>query len=225
VRRIGRPRAPPFPWVVAPISGVEIGRILLHAGHLVTLIPVLSQATATRPACSETPGRHERNAQVDVGAPGHGHRRQHHRRDALGVPLGVGQGQRHAPGVAPHQPPFDAEMRAQALEVADQVRRRVGRHGREGLRAGDAATGAPLVEQDDAVAVGVEVPAVAGRAARAGAAVQDDGRLALRVAADLPVEAVAVPDVQQALRVRLERRVKRQVSQSPCPRANAATRS
>ena len=70
-----------------------------------------------------------------------------------------------------------------------------------------AAPAAPLVEQDDAVARRVEVAAEAGGAAGPGPAVHDERGLAVGVAAGLPVDAVAVADVEHALRVRLDLRI------------------
>ena len=73
------------------------------------------------------------------------------------------------------------------------------------LACGVRASAAALVEQHDAVALGVEESPVPGRGARARSAVQEHDRLALGVAALLPVDAVAVADDEHAGLVRLDR--------------------
>src|SRR5262249_12372713 len=55
------------------------------------------------------------------------------------------------------------------------------------------------------VDLGIERPAAAAASPAPGAAMHAQGGLALRVAAGLPVDLVAVADLQQALRVRLDR--------------------
>jgi hypothetical protein len=59
-----------------------------------------------------------------------------------------------------------------------------------------AAAAAALVEEDDAITCGIEEPARARVAAGARAAMQEDRRLARRIAAFLPVDLVAVADGQ-----------------------------
>jgi hypothetical protein len=75
-----------------------------------------------------------------------------------------------------------------------------------------AATAAALIEQDGAVALRVEHLPHLRDATLAGAAVHHHGGLAGRVSAGLPVDSVAVTDVQHAMVVRLEWRV--QISHS-----------
>jgi MFS family permease len=60
-----------------------------------------------------------------------------------------------------------------------------------------------LVEQHEPVALRVEYPPLAGPAARARAAVQDDGGLAVRAAAGLRVDLVSVTDLEHPLRIRV----------------------
>ena len=117
--------------------------------------------------------------------------------------LGVGERERRAPGAAEHQPALDAEVLAQLLDVGDQVPGRVVLE----ARVRPAAAAAALVEQDDAIARGIEEPARARVAAGAGAAVQEDRRLAVGIAAFLPVDLVAVADDQMPLAARLDGRI------------------
>jgi len=64
-----------------------------------------------------------------------------------------------------------------------------------------------LVEEHDAEGVGIEEPARPRQPARPWAAVEDHGWLAVWIAARLPVDEVAVADVQHAALVRLDLRV------------------
>src|SRR6185312_6368275 len=97
------------------------------------------------------------------------------------------------------------EMRSQALDVAEDA---VGGVGREvdARVAGvwQAAAGVALVEEHDAEARRVEQPPHARRAAGAGTAVQHERRLTLGIAAGLPIDAVALADLEQARRVGLD---------------------
>ncbi|CAM5672647.1 hypothetical protein SBADM41S_08610 [Streptomyces badius] len=152
---------------------------------------------------------------VDLAAAGRRHRLDHHLRDPLRVLLGVRQDQGRAPRAPVQQPRVDVQVLPQAFHVGDQVGRRVVPHVRRRIaRVRCGAAAAPLVEEDHPVAVRVEVPAGAGRAAGPGAAVDHEGRLAVRVAAHLPVHVVAVPDIQHPALVRLDRRIPRVI---PCP--------
>ena len=117
---------------------------------------------------------------------------QHQLGHPLRMLLRVRQRQRAAPAPAEHQPALDVQVLAQLLHVGDEVPRRVGLERR--VRA--AAARAALIEHDDAIAGGVEEAAVIARAAAAGAAVQEHGRLAARVAAQLPIDAMAVADIE-----------------------------
>jgi hypothetical protein len=72
---------------------------------------------------------------------------------------------------------------------------------------GGGAAAAALVEQQDVPAFGVELPAVIRAAAGAGPAVEKDRRLAVRISALFPVQAVAVADVEMAGPIGLDRRI------------------
>jgi hypothetical protein len=96
-------------------------------------------------------------------------------------------------------------MPAQALEVGDEVRRRV--VAELGRRRGPA--GAALIEQDDAPEPGVEKAAVVRQAAAARTAVQEHDRNAPRIAAGLPVQLVPAVDGEPAVGVRLDFRKQR----------------
>jgi hypothetical protein len=64
-----------------------------------------------------------------------------------------------------------------------------------------------LVEENDPVGAGIEVPAHARGASGALAAVQDDRGFAVGIASDLPVNEVSVTDVEQPAVERLDLRV------------------
>jgi hypothetical protein len=72
---------------------------------------------------------------------------------------------------------------------------------------GCAAPAAALVVQHDSVMLRIEVAAAARSRTRARPAVDDQHRLAVGIAARFPIDAVAVADVEQALVVRLDRRI------------------
>ena len=84
----------------------------------------------------------------------------------------------------------DAEGLADLLDIADQMRGRVGLEA--ALRR--ASAGAALVEEDDAKACRVEQAAVGRLAAAAGPAVQEKRRPARGVADLLDIEAMALAD-------------------------------
>lgn len=100
-----------------------------------------------------------------------------------------------SPGTAKDDPLVDTEVLAQTLNISDQgpggvVLERCGR-GR--------LAGAALVEQDDAVDLGVKVAAVVVTDTTTGPTVEIDHRLALGVAGLLVVEGVDVGDLEEAL--------------------------
>ena len=104
--------------------------------------------------------------------------------DAIGMSLGIGQGQGGAPGPAEHLPALNAEVLADFLDVGDEVPGGVGFE----RRVGRALAAAALVEVHDAVLFGVEEAALFGIGTAAGTAVQKDHRLAGGVAAFLEVD-------------------------------------
>ena len=122
--------------------------------------------------------------------------------DAIGMRLGIGERQRRAPGAAEHQPFVEAAHLAQPLDVGDQMPGGVGVERGVGRRLSAAA----LVEQDDVVELRVEQPPVLWRDAAAGAAMQEHRRLGALGAGALPIDLVAVADIEHAGRVRLRSR-------------------
>ena len=62
----------------------------------------------------------------DLGPRAEKNRAQHHSRDALGKLFRIGQSQRRSPRAANDQPALDAKMLADALDIGDEVRGRVG---------------------------------------------------------------------------------------------------
>jgi hypothetical protein len=83
-----------------------------------------------------------------------------------------------------------------------------GHVGRGVARVRPAAAAVALVEQDDPVPLRVESRARAGREPAAGAAVHAEDGQAIRVAAGLPVDEVAVTGVEHPGLVRLDRGVR-----------------
>src|SRR5262249_33928914 len=113
-----------------------------------------------------------------------------------------------APGAAENHPPVDAEGSPQELNVAEEVLGRITREVRGRIACvRRAPAAAALVEKDDPVGGGIERPADPGRAAGAGPAVQHDDGFSLRIPADLPVDPIALADVERSALVRFDLRV------------------
>src|ERR1700710_2826485 len=96
-------------------------------------------------------------------------------------------------------------MRAKDFSVGHEVPGRIDLHVNvipAGMRRAASATS--LVEEDDPVAVRVEQSAMPGRAASAWAAMEEHGGLAVGIATHLPIQRVAVADIEHALVVRLD---------------------
>src|SRR5205823_2537515 len=88
-----------------------------------------------------------------------------------------------APRSAEHEPALDSEVRAQALEVGDEMLRRVVAKLAQRRRLARTA----LIVEHDAIARRIEVAAMVRRDAAAGATVKEYCRNPARVAALLPV--------------------------------------
>jgi hypothetical protein len=113
----------------------------------------------------------------------------------------AGQPEGRAPGPIEDEPPVHAHEVAQALDVFDQV------GGCVRIARVRPAAAAALIEEHNAVGVEIEVSAPSRGAARARAAVQDDVRLPVRVAAHLPIDELFVPSLQHAVVMRLDLRI------------------
>ena len=122
----------------------------------------------------------------------------------------VRKGECATPGATEDLPPLDVAMLAKSLDVSDQVpggvRTEIG-FGFTGVRPALAATA--LIEQYDAIACRVEQPPDRGLEPSARPAVQEDNRLAGRIATLFPVNLLTVADIQHAGGVRLDRWIKR----------------
>ena len=132
------------------------------------------------PAQQEDPAQHERRAPIRVG-------------------LGVGQRKGAAPAPAENDPPVDAEVLAELLDVRHEIPGGV----LPELREGRALTAAALVVQHDAPFLRIKGTVVERFDAAARAAVQEDERLAARVAALLEVDRVQLRDLQISRAVRI----------------------
>ena len=141
---------------------------------------------------------------------------QHERLAAIRVRFGVGQRQGAAPAAAEHDPPIDAEVLAQLLDVRDEIPGRV----LPELREGRALAAAALVVQHDAPLLRIEVAVVDRVDAAARPAVQEDERLAARVAALLEVDRVQLRDLRDPRAVRL--RLGKEIAQAFRRRFHAA---
>src|SRR2546426_5497950 len=145
---------------------------------------------------------------VDLSISGGDDADQGHLRPPVGKTLPIRQGERRTPRAAEDQPAVDREVFAEPLDISNQVVSRVGRKiHRIVARVRNTSAASTLVEQHDPVRGRIEKSAHARRASRARAAVEEQCRLPLGVATNLPIDEVAVADVEHALVERLDRRV------------------
>ena len=121
-------------------------------------------------------------------------RAQHEPQHAVGVCLRVGERERRAPRAADEEPTLDAEMLADALEVGDEMRRRVGLEREVRM----AAAASALIEQHRPEAIGIEQRAVEMLRAAARSPVQEQRRDAVGAADLLDVDPMAIADVEHA---------------------------
>src|ERR1700722_12033005 len=119
--------------------------------------------------------------------------------------LRIRERQRRAPGAAKYHPALEPQMRAQRLQIAYQVPGAV--LVQFGMRTTGAA--ATLVEQHDAIALGIEEATHRGVGRAAGAAVQEHDRFSFRIAALLVIQFVQPGDAQVRLVERTYRRIER----------------
>src|SRR5438477_5466643 len=99
-------------------------------------------------------------------------------------------------------------MLSQLFHVGDQMRGGIAFKARiERAGVWPAPPAVALVKEHEAVDTGIKQPAVQGDTSRTRAAVQDDGWLAMWIATSLPVDALAVIHLQEALLVRFDLRI------------------
>lgn len=134
---------------------------------------------------------------------GGGQESQHHRVDALRMDLGVSQSEGGSPRQPQDGPAFDTLYPAQRLDVADEVMGGIrGKIDIKLVGERQAVPGLALVEQNDPVCLRVKEAPLARSAARSRSTVEEERRLAIGVAAALPVHPVSVTDFQHATVVR-----------------------
>ena len=176
------------------LGAVAAGQALVIGGHQVAALSLRDRRQESLPQFGEHPGCAVLVVPQQLLAPQGEDAAHHQLGHAHRMGLGIGERKGAAPGAAEHQPLLDAHQGAQALDVGDQVPGGVVVEA--GMRTRAAA--AALVEQQHAILVWIEQPAMLGRAAGARAAMQEDRRLALGVAADFPIDLVAIAGVEMA---------------------------
>ena len=177
-----------------PIGGRVLDVLLVHLPRL-RILPVRASV---------------REEVVDLVRPEEEDPAQQEGAASLRVRLRVRQRERRPPRSAQHQSPsIYPEVRAQLLDVADELRGRVLHEGAIEVVGGvrRRLAGTALVEYDDAVELGVEETPAAGGASGAGTAVEEHRRHAVRVSRDVVVERVTVADVEMTRRVMLDLRI------------------
>src|SRR5688572_17364593 len=184
-----------------PVNGlIGIEEQLVIGGDGVTNKGATAQRSEERFIAfrKELPGRTV-VVEVELAATEGENSSQHKLCDTVSVLFGVCQGQRAAPGSAEDLPPLDAAMLTQPLDVGNQVPRGVGTEigaRLAGMRPALATTA--LIKKDDAVSGRVEQPTDFWIQRSAGPTVQEDRRLACRITALLPIDLLAVADVQHS---------------------------
>ena len=136
---------------------------------------------------------------LELPAPKQKDAAEHELGHAIGMLLGVGEPERAAPRAAEDEPALDAEVHAKRFDVRDQMPGRV--VGERRVRLALAATA--LIEEHDAIALGVEEATLPGTRPAARSTVQEDGGLTVGVARLLEVERVLRRDLQESRPVRL----------------------
>src|SRR5262245_29195280 len=119
--------------------------------------------------------------------------------------FGVRQGERASPRSSEDEPALDTKVLAQPLHVVDQIPGRVFAQ----LRVGTAFPTAALIEQNDAVMVGIEKTPVFGQSPAPRSAVNEHRGTPLRVAAFFEVNLVKLRNAQHSGAVGLQGWVKR----------------
>ena len=94
---------------------------------------------------------------VNVGRPGQEYAAQDETEQRVGMGLRISQRQRRTPGAAEYHPAVDFEKRPDFFQIFDQVPGRIFLE--TGVGSGFAA--AALIEQDDAISLGIEKTPVA----------------------------------------------------------------
>src|ERR1019366_210831 len=100
------------------------------------------------------------------------------------------------------QPSLDLQVAAESLDVVNQVIGRVRRQIHGGITGvWGTSPGPALVEEHHAIRRRIEEATHSWRASRARTPVQHKDRLATRVPARLPVEGIALPDIEHSGRI------------------------
>src|SRR5690606_13999853 len=140
---------------------------------------------------------------LELPAPEQEDAAQHELAHAPGVLLGVGERERATPRAAEHLPALDPELLPERLDVRDEVPGRVV----DERGVGTALAAAALVEQNDAVARGVEEAALPRARAAARSTVEEHDGLSIRVPGLFEIDRVLGRDVEVPRPVRLDLRI------------------
>jgi hypothetical protein len=181
------------------VGGAEMAVSLTIRNALLKALPLLGKEPA-----------HSPSGPVDLALCAAGDREEDQLADRPRMKLSVGEPEHRTPRSPEHEPAIDPKVRPQGLDVCDQVPRRVPIQGvQRARRVRRATTTAPLIEQHDTVDSRVEQLSPGRVRAGAWTAVQYDRRLSLGVPAELPIDAVSLPDLQPPARIWRRLRVRR----------------
>jgi len=142
----------------------------------------------------------------------HEHTAKDDPKTSLRITLGVNERECCPPGTAEHQPHFNAQKRAQCFNIVHKVVGGV--VGDVGIRRGPPS--AALIKQDDPVVRRIKKPAMVRRRSGTGAAMEEDYRLAERIAGLFPIKGMAAADREHAMIEGFDPRIKVTVSRSVC---------
>ena len=121
----------------------------------------------------------------------------------LGMCFGIGKRQGRAPASPENGPSVDAKCRSDQFDIADEMPGGIRR--RRGVGPRPATTA--LIEEDHPKRFGVEIAPHRRAASTAGAAMQDDNRRALGIAALFDIDLMAIAHIQHPLIEGINRRV------------------
>ena len=150
--------------------------------------------------CFREETAHTVHEPVDLVFPAQEYAAQDKAEAAVRVRLSVGKSKARPPGAAKHKPTIDPEVPAEFFDILNQITGRV--IGQLAKRC--RTSGAPLVENDNAIGTWIEETAMGGNGACAWSAVQEDDRHPPRVAALLPIKMMEAIDSKAARFKRLD---------------------
>ena len=193
-----------------PGAGIEdFGRAvareqtLVIGGDGVGLFPLGQQSGEFRPLLGPELARAAAIEPIQLGLRGQKHAAQHQTADPVRMRLRIDQRQRRAPTATKGDPFVDPEQCAQPFDIGHQMPGRVILNRGRGPRPSAAA----LIEQNHPIHLRIEIPPHRRAATATGAAMQDDHRNPIGIAALLHIDTMPIAHIDHPLIERFDRRV------------------